>query len=108
MRTDEHALVLITVGDANEARQIAGLLVSNRLAAGVQMIAIESIYEWQGEIVDDTETLLIAKTKRGLMGDIEELVVAQHSYDVPPVVMIPVIEGLDSYLGWIDEIVSTD
>lgn len=108
MRTEEHALVLITVGDANQARQIAGLLVSGRLAAGVQMVPIESIYEWQGDIVEDHETLLIAKTRRELMGDIEELVVAQHSYDVSPIVMIPLIEGLDSYLNWIDEIVSTD
>lgn len=108
MPTDEHALVLVTVGDAEEARRIAGLLVSRRLAAGVQMIPIESVYEWQEEIIEDTETLLIAKTRRELMGDIEELVVAQHSYDVPPVVMIPLIEGLVAYLHWIDEIVSPD
>lgn len=106
--TNEHALVLVTVGDADEARQIAGLLVSRRLAAGVQMIPIESVYEWQGEIVEDTETLLIAKTRRELMRGIETLVDDHHSYDVPPVVMIPLVEGLDSYLNWIDEIVSAD
>ncbi len=108
MRTDEHALVLVTVGDADEAREIARLLVSNRLAAGVQMVPIGSVYEWQDEIVEDSETLLIAKTRRDRMSAIEETVVSRHSYDVAPVVMIPLIEGLDSYLEWIDEIVSPD
>jgi len=107
MSTDEHALVLVTVGDSGEARRIAGLLVTSRLAAGVQIVPIESVYEWQEEIVEDTETLLIVKTRRELMGAIEELVVAEHSYDVPPVVMVPLIEGLDSYLNWIDQITSS-
>ena len=104
MRTDEHALALVTVGDADEAREIARVLVSNRLAAGVQIVPIDSVYEWQGEIVEDSETLLIAKTRRDRMPSIEEAIVSHHSYDVPPVVMIPLIEGLDSYLGWIDQI----
>lgn len=106
MQADGHALVLVTVGDAGEARDIARLLVSNRLAAGVQMIPIESVYEWQEEIVEDQEVLLIAKTRRDRMPAIEEAVVARHTYDVPPIVMIPLVEGLASYLGWIDEIVS--
>ena len=106
MRTNEHALALVTVGDADEAREIARSLVSNRLAAGVQMVPINSVYEWQDKVVEDAETLLIAKTRRDKMAAIEEAVVSLHSYDVAPVVMIPLIEGLDSYLDWIDEIVS--
>ena len=106
MRTNEHALALVTVGDADEAREIARFLVSSRLAAGVQMVPIDSVYEWQDEVVEDSETLLIAKTRRDKMTAIEEAVVSLHSYDVAPVVMIPLIEGLDSYLDWIDAIVS--
>lgn len=106
MKTSEHALAIVTVGDPDEAREIARLLVSSHLAAGVQMIPIGSVYEWQEEIVEDSETLLIAKTRRDRMSAIEDAVVSRHSYDVPAVVMIPLIAGLDSYLGWIDEIVS--
>jgi periplasmic divalent cation tolerance protein len=108
MRTNEHALVMVTVGDTVEAREIARALVSSRLAAGVQMIPIESVYEWKDEIIEDHETLLIAKTRSDQMPAIQETVLAHHSYDVPPVVTIPLIEGLDSYLNWIDGIVARD
>jgi periplasmic divalent cation tolerance protein len=101
----EHALVLITVGDRGEATAIAGRLVADRLAAGVQMVPIESSYTWEGEVVEDHEVLLIAKTRADRFEAIRELVVELHSYEVPPVIRIDIAEAHLPYLRWIDEVV---
>jgi len=52
---DRHALVMITVGDREEARDIARRLVEAGLAAGAQILPIDSIYRWQGDLVEDGE-----------------------------------------------------
>lgn len=104
--SEDHALVLVTVGDADEARSIALLLVEQRLAAGVQIVPIESIYRWKGETVEDSELLLVAKTRLDRWTLIQEAVSRHHSYEVAPILMIPVAEGSGPYLDWIDEILS--
>lgn len=101
----EHALVLVTCGDLGEARQIAHRLVEEHLAAGVQIVPIESIYRWRGEVVEDSEWLLIAKTRADRFTAIEVAVVEMHSYEVPPVVMIEIAGAGGTYLEWIDQTV---
>lgn len=100
--SDGHALVLVTCGSEDEARRIARSLVEHHLAAGVQIVPIESVYEWQEEIVSDSEWLLIAKTRTERFDHIEEAVVEMHSYDVPPVLMVEMSQGGGPYLDWID------
>jgi periplasmic divalent cation tolerance protein len=100
---DGHALVLITCGDLGEARVVARRLVVERLAAGTQMLPIDSIYRWQGEVVEDTEVLVLAKTKRDRFDEIEALVDGLHSYEVPPIVMLEMDVASSPYLAWIDE-----
>ncbi|MGH8948758.1 MAG: divalent-cation tolerance protein CutA, partial [Acidimicrobiia bacterium] len=60
---DGYALVLITCGDPAEARGIAKQLVESGLAAGAQILPIESIYRWQGDVVEDQEWLILVKTR---------------------------------------------
>jgi periplasmic divalent cation tolerance protein len=74
----DQALVLITCGSAEESRTIARRLVEQRLAAGVQMLPIETIYTWAGEVVEDDEVLLICKTRRDRYGEIESIVRRMH------------------------------
>jgi periplasmic divalent cation tolerance protein len=100
---DGHALVLITCGDPGEARVVAHRLVEKRLAAGAQLIPIESIYRWQQEVVEDTEVLIIAKTRRDRRVEIEALVEQTHSYQVPPIVVLEMSEANQPYLDWIDD-----
>ena len=100
---DGHALVLITCGDLAEARDIARRLVESRLAAGTQIVPIESIYRWGGEVVEGQELLMLVKTRRDRFEAIESVVTEMHSYDVPPIVMVEMDEGSQSYLAWIDE-----
>jgi periplasmic divalent cation tolerance protein len=95
-------LVLVTCGSAGEAKAIARRLVEDRLAAGVQMVAIDSIYRWEGEVVDDHEWLMIAKIRRDLFDSVRSTVIDIHSYDVPPILMIDIAAASHPYLDWID------
>jgi periplasmic divalent cation tolerance protein len=99
----EHALVLITCGNVEEARSIARSLVENRLAAGAQLLPIESYYRWQGEIVEDTEMLVLAKTRVDRFDSLRAMVEEAHSYQVPPVVMLDMSAANRPYLEWIDD-----
>jgi periplasmic divalent cation tolerance protein len=99
----EHALVLITCGDDENARTIARSLVERRLAAGAQMLPIESVYRWQEKVVEDNEVLVLAKTRKERFVEIKTLVEELHSYEVPPVVMVEIDDASAPYLDWIDE-----
>jgi periplasmic divalent cation tolerance protein len=77
-------------------------LVESHLAAGVQIMPIESIYRWDGEVVEDQEWLLIAKTRSERFDSINDVVSEMHSYDVPPVLMVEMAQASRSYLDWID------
>ncbi len=104
MERTEHAVVLITVPNDKTADSIANTLVSERLAACVNILpAIRSIYRWNDEIQTDSELLLVVKTKRELFEQLKEKVLTVHPYDVPEVVMLPIIAGNASYLRWISE-----
>jgi periplasmic divalent cation tolerance protein len=77
-------------------------LVESHLAAGVQIMPIESIYRWDGEVVEDQEWLLIAKTRSERFDSINDVVSEMHSYDVPPVLMVEMAQASRPYLDWID------
>jgi periplasmic divalent cation tolerance protein len=95
-------LVYITTGSIDEARQIGKELVSSRLAAGANIIEnIHSFYWWEGEIHDNREAVIIAKTRQELVPELIEKVKAIHSYICPCIVSIPVMEGYRPFLDWI-------
>lgn len=99
--SESGALVLVTCGSEDEARSIARHLVENRLAAGVQIMPISSIYTWKGQIVEDQEHLLICKTQKSLYNSIESAVSEIHSYEVPPLLMLEIDRASEPYLAWI-------
>jgi periplasmic divalent cation tolerance protein len=99
----EHALVLITCGNVDEARAIARSLVENRLAAGAQLFPIESVFRWQGQIVEDSEVLVLAKTREDRFDSLRAMVEEIHSYQVPPMVMLDMSSANQPYLDWIDD-----
>jgi len=101
---NRYCVVLTTCGDKDEAERLASLLVEKRLAACVQMSGVTSLYEWEKEIQKDNETLLVIKARADLYGEIEGAISDNHSYEVPEIIKIPIEEGLDAYLGWIDEV----
>jgi periplasmic divalent cation tolerance protein len=96
-------MILIAAGSQAEADSLAELLVSQHLAACVQVIPISSTYRWQGKLHKEAEFLLLVKTRAALYAQVEAAILANHSYELPEVLQIPVTAGLDRYLSWIDE-----
>jgi periplasmic divalent cation tolerance protein len=96
--------IYMTAGSKDEARRIGKELVVARLAACVNILDnMNSFYMWQGEIQDDTEVVIIAKTTEDRLPALIEKVKALHSYDCPCIVAIPVSGGNQAFLNWIVE-----
>ena len=97
-------VVLVTCGSEEEALKIAQTLVEERLAACANVISpVRSIYRWEGKIWDEKEWLLIIKTQNHRFGELEKKVKSLHSYSVPEIVSLSIVEGSSSYLNWIQE-----
>ena len=96
--------VYITTKDKEQARYIGKKLLEERLVACVNIIDnMESIYWWSGELTEDTETVLIAKTREPLLDKLTQKVKSLHSYACPCIVALPVLGGNTSYLQWIKD-----
>ncbi len=98
-----HIVALCTVPDRATGRKIAHDLLSRRLAACVNVSsAVESHYWWEGKIQQDEEFVLVIKTREDLFPSLEEAVRRMHPYDVPEVIALPIQDGSQAYLKWID------
>jgi periplasmic divalent cation tolerance protein len=96
--------VYITTSSPDEARLIGRALVDERLAACANIIpGMESVYRWKGQIQQDKETILIAKTNCDSLHALESRVKQLHSYDVPCIVGIPIEKGNQQYYDWLAE-----
>lgn len=96
--------VYMTAGSKDEARNIGKELVSSKLAACVNILDnMNSFYMWDGELQDDNEVVLIAKTTQDRVPDLVQKVKALHSYDCPCIVSLPLIDGNQAFLDWIVE-----
>jgi len=94
--------VLSTVPSIKKARQLAGLLVSKRLAACVQILSgLESHYRWRGKKETAKEVLLLIKTKASAYKKLEKTLLKNHPYEVPEIVCLPITKGSKTYLDWI-------
>lgn len=98
----DHVEIQITCGSVTEAARIADALVERRYAACVQQLPIRSTYRWDGEVQHDDEILLLVKTRAARFDDVAATVRELHSYDVPAITAVPVGQGSDDYLAWID------
>lgn len=98
----DKVIVFVTCANAEEGAKIARALVTQRLAACVNISSpIRSIYRWQGKLSDDQEVLLVIKTARPLFDRVRRLVEKLHSYQVPEVVCLPIIDAAPNYLNWL-------
>lgn len=95
---------LMTCPNQETARTIARELLQKRLVACVNLVPqVTSLYWWEGEIQEDSEVLLIAKTQQERLPDLTEVLPQLHPYSVPELIVLPVEGGLPAYLNWIDE-----
>ncbi|CDI76311.1 CutA1 divalent ion tolerance domain-containing protein, putative [Eimeria acervulina] len=92
---------LSTAPSNEEARAIAEHLVTQHLAACVQIVpAVESIYEWKGTIEKSSEVLIIIKTQRAHTQAVVQAIKDMHSYEVPEVVFTDIVDGNADYIKW--------
>jgi periplasmic divalent cation tolerance protein len=100
----EFIVVYVTAGSLDEADRLARGLVEERLAACVNRIGpIQSVYRWEGKLEQSEEHLLIIKTERDLFSALEKRVRELHTYSVPEIVALPIIDGSQEYLRWLGE-----
>lgn len=96
------SLIYVTCASIEEAREIAGAAVRERLAACANVIpGMRSIYWWDGAVQDDAEVVLILKTGANRVAALTERVRALHSYTVPCVVELPIARGNPDFIDWI-------
>ena len=96
-------VVLSTCASGEEAARIARALVEKKLAACVNVLpAVRSFYRWKGAIEDEQESLLVIKSSRPLFDQLRAEIEKLHSYEVPEVVAVPIVDGSEGYLEWLD------
>ena len=97
-------MVIIACPSPNEAAKIKNILLDNHLVACVNIIKeVDSFFWWHGKIDSASEVMLLAKTTTAKFKKIITCVTAVHSYDVPEIIAVPIIDGNKPYLDWIDD-----
>lgn len=101
----KYVVILVTAASPAEGGQIARALVEDGLAACVNLIeGIASVFMWKGKVEEARECQLLIKTRTALLPDVIARVKELHSYDVPEIIALPIVDGNPSYLAWIDEV----
>lgn len=96
-------LVLTQMPDATSAQTLARALIESRLAACVSVGAtVGSLYHWRGQIEMAQEVPVVVKTIDDAYPAVEAAILAQHPYELPEIIAIPITDGLAAYLDWID------
>lgn len=97
------AIVILTnTASLEEAKTIANHLITKSLAACVNIFKNESsLYVWEGEVCEEQEFQLVIKTRESLYAEVEAAIIKLHSYDVPEIIALPVLNGSSDYLQWI-------
>ena len=99
----EHLLIHCTCPDEATAAKIAQALVSECLAACVNILpGLTSIYRWQGKTERENEVLMLIKTRRDRYSDLESRLRFLHPYELPEIIAVPITTGLSEYLNWVD------
>jgi len=101
----EAIVVLITVASREEAEKIGRRLVEDRLAACVNVIPqVRSLFTWEGTVSQEDEVLLVVKSRRARFRELASTVKQLHSYTVPEIIALPILEGAAEYLRWITDV----
>ena len=106
---DPAVLVLTTAPNGDVAALLAGTLVDERLAACVSQIpGVLSRYRWAGNVEETAEVLVLVKTRAALEDAVMRRLAELHPYDVPEVLVLPIVGGHIPYLDWISETTQAD
>jgi len=101
----EYIIVLVTAANKVEAEKIAQTLLKERLIACANILnPVTSFFFWSGKIDKAEECLMVMKSRRDLFAELAECLKGLHSYEVPEVLAIPIVEGSAAYLAWMGEV----
>ncbi len=96
------AIALVTAPDLKCARKLARAALTARLIACANLLPkVESHYVWRGKIESSAEVLLVMKTTRPRLRALEKLILAEHPYDTPEFLVLPLLAGNERYLKWL-------
>ena len=96
-------IIQTTTSSKEEAKNIAEILIKYKLAACIQLKEIESIYNWDGKLCCERETLLSIKTKKELFSKVKSKILELHSYDIPEIIELDISNISENYLKFIKE-----
>ncbi|MDR0993233.1 MAG: divalent-cation tolerance protein CutA [Verrucomicrobiota bacterium] len=96
-----YCMVLTTCADEETARRLTDGLLTEHLVACVQRMPVQSAYWWEGSVQHETELLLLMKTRLDRYPAVEAWLRAEHPYEVPEVIQLPISSGFPTYLEWI-------
>lgn len=96
-------VVVLSTAPPDHSGRLARLIVEERLAACVNISQVRSTFWWEGEVNQEAEDLLIIKTERQKAEELSKRIEAVHPYDLPEIIILPIIGGDDRYLAWISE-----
>lgn len=100
--TKDAVTLYVTVQNKEEGIRIGRALVEAKLAACANVMDnVTSVFSWQGDLQQETEAILFAKTQTRLVDDATKTIIANHSYDCPCVVALPIVGGNSEFLDWI-------
>ena len=95
-------VVMTTTASREEADKITRELVERKLTACAQIVGpISSVYRWEGAIQQQDEWLCLLKSTRHFYPQLEAAIRELHSYDVPEIIALPVLDGCSDYLNWL-------
>jgi periplasmic divalent cation tolerance protein len=95
-------LVLTNLPDRAAAERLAEALVGARLAACVNILApCQSVYRWKDALQHDEEHPVLIKTTAERFFELQQLIVANHPYELPEIIAVPIERGLPAYLDWL-------
>jgi periplasmic divalent cation tolerance protein len=99
-----YLIIFCTVPDSATAKKITRILVEGKLAACCTILeGANSIYSWENKIQDETELLLIIKSRQELFAELEQQIKKLHPYEVPEIIAMPIINGNQEYLKWMEK-----
>lgn len=101
---ENYIQVITTVDDKEDAQRLARAIVEKRLAACVQIIGpVSSVYWWEDNIVEEPEHICLIKSRENLYPELEQLIMEEHSYEIPEILVVPVLKGSDGYFSWMEK-----
>ena len=97
-----YVIVLVTTSSKKEAEKIAQHLLNERLIACANIVGpVSSLFRWAGKMEKAEEYLIIMKSRQDLFEKLADAVKALHSYEVPEILVLPIVGGSKAYLDWL-------